>query len=81
MTDPIVLEIETLLEAVTCPFCNSDDIEPMMTDETDTECVAICECCLAQGPVATLGCRDPEEEIVDLEREAIELWNKRTSEE
>lgn len=30
------------------------------------------------GP-ATIGCRDPEEEDVDLAAEAVELWNKRVA--
>ena len=37
----------------------------------------VCNECGAQGPYATIGCRDPDEEDVDLEAEAVDAWNKR----
>lgn len=59
-----------------CPFCGCTD-----TDLSGGDCDVSVQCCacLADGPVATVGCRSDEElEGVDLEAEAIELWNKRS---
>jgi Lar family restriction alleviation protein len=59
-----------------CPFCGSTDLDPYGTE--GTEAMVVCSDCLAQGPVATIGCRDPDEDEIDLDAEAVELWNKRS---
>jgi Lar family restriction alleviation protein len=61
-----------------CPFCGSTDLDPSGGDQ-DAEHWIVCNACGAQGPYATIGCRDPDEEEVDLESEAVELWNKRVA--
>lgn len=61
-----------------CPFCGSTELEPGGS-EGDTEEWVQCTECGGQGPYATIGCRDPDEEEVDLEAEAVVEWNKRAS--
>ena len=62
-----------------CPFCGSMDLDPSGGEE-DTEHWIVCNDCGAQGPYATIGCRDDEEENVDLEEEARAAWNRRAVE-
>jgi Lar family restriction alleviation protein len=57
-----------------CPFCGSTNLEPG-GDEED-RCVQ-CTDCGAKGPTATIGDRDQDDNEVDLDAEAIALWNKR----
>lgn len=59
-----------------CPFCGSEDLCALERAD-GCEAFVCCEGCCTNGPVASLGCRDPEEETVDLDAEAVELWNKR----
>jgi hypothetical protein len=59
-----------------CPFCASADVEM----EIDiTEAWVTCTDCLASGPLATIGCRDVDEEPVNLQAEAEQMWNQRRS--
>jgi Lar family restriction alleviation protein len=69
------------VELKPCPFCGSDDVDVTFTGETatETEAAGYCENCLAQGPLATIGCRDDEEYEIDIELEAAELWNQRAT--
>ena len=69
------------VELKPCPFCGSDDVDVTFTGEEETEAVGYCENCLAEGPVATIGCRDDDEEYgeIDLQREAAEFWNQRAT--
>jgi len=57
-----------------CPFCG--DSFPEVDLCHDTDALVRCSTCLAEGPVATIGCRDEVSES-DLEAEAITLWNQR----
>jgi hypothetical protein len=59
-----------------CPFCG---VSPADHDivSGETEAVVRCESCFAEGPLATLGCRGDEDGDIDLEAEAVELWNQR----
>lgn len=57
-----------------CPFCGCAEVE--LSGGEDDVCMQ-CVGCFAEGPVATIGCRDPDEESVELEAEALELWNRR----
>lgn len=60
-----------------CPFCGGTEMD---TEGTDCDVWLRCEQCLAEGPVATLGCRDVDEDgPFDLEAEAVELWNSRAA--
>ena len=62
-----------------CPFCGQtpEDADVEMS-EGETETWVTCPGCQAQGPINTIGCRDEEEDgVIDLEAEAIELWNRR----
>lgn len=75
-----------LANAKPCPFAacgvpheDSPDLALCM-NEDETECWVMCEDCLADGPVATFGCRDPDYQAVDIESEAIELWDNRAAE-
>lgn len=65
--------------AKACPFCGCLELEPFGGEDDPDHWIA-CLNCSAQGPVATIGCRDPEEEAFDLSAEAVELWNKRALE-
>lgn len=56
-----------------CPFCGESSAD---VDVGETEAVVRCEGCLCEGPMATVGCRDDDDEI-DLEAEAVALWNQR----
>jgi hypothetical protein len=66
-----------------CPFCGSRDAPDVVEDGDDV--YAQCESCLAQGPPTTrIGCREEDEDEssdLDLEREALELWNDRGQDE
>jgi Lar family restriction alleviation protein len=65
-----------------CPFCGGTEFD---RGGSDVDVYVQCRECLAEGPVATLGCRDTEDpedfpngfDEETLEREAAELWNKR----
>lgn len=58
-----------------CPFCGESSAE---VDVGETEAVVRCDCCLCEGPMATIGCRDEDEGgETDLESEAIAFWNQR----
>jgi hypothetical protein len=67
-----------------CPFCGDKGPE-LEDDEFDhsshasgpVEYWVKCGCCGARGPEARVGCRDDEEEEIDLELEAITMWNTR----
>lgn len=63
-----------------CPFCGSTDLDPAGGEE-DTEHWVECTECGAQGPYTTIGCRDPDEDEIDLDAEAVALWNKRLGDE
>ncbi len=45
--------------------------------ETAMDAWAVCNGRLAQGPVVTVGCRDEQDEPIDLEGEAIEAMGQR----
>lgn len=66
-------------KALPCPFCGEADPDFEYSSEALEECWIICQGCMAQGPVATVGCRDDEDGEIDLVDEATELWNRRTS--
>jgi hypothetical protein len=71
-----VAELETELRVSAepdCPFCGSQACEVTELDETDV--AVVCCDCQAQGPATRVGCRD--DEAIDLEAEAIGLWNER----
>ena len=58
-----------------CPFCGESSAE---VDVGETDAVVRCDCCLCEGPVATIGCGGEDEpEDIDLESAAIEFWNRR----
>jgi len=62
-----------------CPFCGGTELD-VVYSEGGTECWIVCENdeCMIDGPATTIGCRDPDEDgPVDLEAEAILLWNQR----
>jgi len=59
-----------------CPFCGSSDLDFGATSD-DSECWVECENCGTQGPYATVGCGDEDEDEVDLEADAVALWNER----
>lgn len=59
-----------------CPFCGSRDA-PEVQEHPSGDVYAECQECFGCGPPTRIGCRDPEEEDIDLEREALELWNDR----
>jgi len=70
-----VITLHQPLKPAPCPFCGCDEWE---FNGGDSDVVVQCCACLAEGPVATVGCRGEDElEGVDLESEATELWNKR----
>lgn len=57
-----------------CPFCASHDLSLLEgCDEIDA--LVHCEGCGANGPLAELNGRERGD--VDLEREAVDLWNER----
>lgn len=58
-----------------CPFCGGVDCDIYEDGETDV-CI-MCGDCGAQGPATRIGCRDEDDGDIDLEAEAVELWNKR----
>lgn len=58
-----------------CAHCGSRE-PPEIQEHPCGDVYAECEECGACGPPTRIGCRDPEEDI-DLEREALELWNQR----
>ncbi len=62
-----------------CPFCGESSATPVDRGDGDEleSVVIVCDVCLAEGPVATIGCRGDEDGDIDLEAEAIELWNQR----
>lgn len=65
-------------EIAPCRFCGCDD--PELEQEPaeacgDTYHWVECGECGARGPRTFYGCRDPREEAIDLEAEAVELWN------
>lgn len=57
-----------------CPFCGSIDLD---FSGGESDLTVQCQECLAEGPVATVGCRDDDDGEIDLEAEAVELWDKR----
>ena len=58
-----------------CPFCGERELE-LDYSRGEDDAFVTCENCFARGPVATLGCRDEDEDgPIDLEKEAVELWN------
>jgi hypothetical protein len=69
------LELHPKIEPLPCPFCGGVDYDLLQDGETDV-CV-MCDNCQAQGPATRIGCRDEDDGEIDLEFEAIELWNKR----
>jgi len=64
---------ETLPDLRPCPFCGDSNASLKNNNE---DVVVICETCLAEGPLATIGCRDEVSDL-DLDTEAIALWNRR----
>lgn len=76
MGDLIQLVKPTGLKINPCPFCGGTNCE-VSAENCWTDHHVECEDCLCQGPSATLGCRDPEEDTIDLEAEAIQMWNDR----
>lgn len=64
-----------------CPFCG--DLEPLVegggydVEGGGYDVNVTCSGCFATGPTATIGCRDPDEEAINLEDEAVALWNQR----
>jgi hypothetical protein len=69
-----------LADALPCPFCGSSSIDldyapdGDIPQEESTDMWIHCEECFCSGPLATIGCRD-EEDGIDLESEAVVLWN------
>lgn len=57
-----------------CPFCFGTDLD--INEDEGGDVSVYCEECQAEGPATRVGCRDDEEDI-DLESEAWELWNNR----
>ncbi len=70
--DPTVTDQE-LPDLLPCPFCGESEVS--VVESGDSDCLVTCDCCLAEGPIATVGCRDDDD--IDLELEAVTLWNQR----
>ncbi len=62
-----------LPDLLPCPFCGESSAS---VDDRSDDCLVTCDCCLAEGPLATIGCRDDDDDL-DLELEAVTLWNQR----
>lgn len=80
----LVLSDGAKIVAAPCPFCGSHEIDINCSaddgasiEEADSAWLH-CEECFCCGPMADIGCRD-EEDGVDLEKEAYELWNERAT--
>lgn len=74
MTESNVVAFPSAARLLPCPFCGESDSE--ICDDEHGDVWAQCEMCGAQGPQTRVGCRSDDQNI-DLEAEAIELWNKR----
>lgn len=62
-----------------CPFCGDrDELETDDDGGSNVDVFVRCHGCGAQGPATRVGCRDDDDGEIDLESEAIELWNQRT---
>jgi hypothetical protein len=60
-----------------CPFCGDKGPELDDFDGPDhPEVFVHCGSCEATGPTARVGCRDEDEEEIDLTKEAIMMWNR-----
>lgn len=67
---------KTLLSALICPFCSSDETKLIINERSDVKkAYIICKKCHARGPLATTKTYLSEE----LENAAINLWNARGS--
>ncbi len=62
-----------------CPFCGEDQAEIEIEEDFQDYVYVVCPDCFAQGPRAFVGCRDPDEDEIDLEAEAIHDWNTRAN--
>ena len=63
-------------EPLPCPFCGETALD-FSGAADDSNCCVTCPQCLCEGPIVLMGFRVEDNDPVDLEAEAVELWNAR----